>query len=168
MKFSLFSAVLFSIGWMSVVVTDDSPEQICCLKVTNTRVQVENIVKYEMQDPPLCNVRAVRFYTKMSKVICSDPDSKYAKRIMDILDGRTTAKPTMGYTSTTNTIPTVTTTNKTPGEKTQTSTIEDWVQDYIQSVNKRKTTEQTYQRDSANNYFCLKKEQAKHFCIKQP
>ncbi|KAK7163461.1 hypothetical protein R3I93_007500 [Phoxinus phoxinus] len=103
--------------WMSVVVTDDGPGRNCCLEVTKTRVQVENIVKYEMQDPAICKIRVVRFYTKMRKVICSDPDSKYAKRIMDILEGRTTANTTMGYTSTTNTIPTVTTTNKTPGKR---------------------------------------------------
>jgi len=56
-------------------------------------------------------------------VICSDPESKYAKRAMDILDKKMTTTPTICYyTSTTNTIPAVTTTNKTPGKKTETST----------------------------------------------
>ncbi|XP_077077916.1 uncharacterized protein LOC143731141 [Siphateles boraxobius] len=122
MKFSLFSAVLFTIGWMSVVGKGVDGPINCCLTVKDTKIPVENIVKYEMQDPPLCHIRAVRFYTKRGTVICSDPDSKYAKTVMDIVDGRTTTKPTMCYTSTTNTIPAVTTTNKTPGTKTEIST----------------------------------------------
>lgn len=109
---------------MSVVASgNDRRPGTCCLTVTNTRVPVENIVKYEMQDSTaICTLRAVRFHTKRSITICSDPDSKWAKRAMNIVDGRTTAKPTMCYTSTTNTIPTVTTTNKTPGTQTETST----------------------------------------------
>jgi len=53
-------------------------------------------------------------------VVCSDPKSNYAKRAMDIVDGRKTTTPR--YTSTTNTIPAVTATNKTPGKKTETFT----------------------------------------------
>uniref|UniRef100_A0A8C1JL38 Chemokine interleukin-8-like domain-containing protein n=1 Tax=Cyprinus carpio TaxID=7962 RepID=A0A8C1JL38_CYPCA len=90
-----------------------------------------NIVDYFIQEPVLCPVRAVRvsntlFLTKKNKVICSDPDSKWAKKVMDIVDRRKTTtpsqKPTMCYTSTTNVNPTVTTRNKTPGTETETST----------------------------------------------
>ncbi|XP_039510735.1 salivary glue protein Sgs-3-like [Pimephales promelas] len=123
MKFSLFSAVLFSIAWMSVVGTGDGHPVACCYP-TDIKPPVENIVKYDMQDPALCGIRAVRFYTKKNKVVCSDPESKYAKKAMCIVDRRTTTTPTICYTSTTDTIPTVglTTTNKTPGKKTETST----------------------------------------------
>jgi len=48
------------------------------------------------------------------------------------------------------------------------SPVQDWVQDSIQRLNKRKTTEKTDQIDFDNTYFCLKKEQAEYFCIKQP
>ncbi|XP_039510555.1 uncharacterized protein LOC120465049 [Pimephales promelas] len=171
--------------------TSDVRPPSCCFTVTDTRIPVENIVKYDMQDTALCGIRAVRFHTMKNIVICSDPESKYAKRAMDILDKKMTTTPTICYyTSTTNTIPAVTTTNKTPGKKTETSTnttasrivmtietsrpeteastVQDWVQDSIQRLNKRKTTEKTDQIDFDNTYFCLKKEQAEYFCIKQP
>ncbi|KAG1934946.1 cytokine SCM-1 beta-like [Pimephales promelas] len=120
MKFTLFSAVLFSIAWMSVVGTGDVRPVDCCYSLTDIKPPVVNIVKYDMQDPALCGIRAVRFYTKKNKVVCSDPESKYAKRAMYIVDGRTATTPTICYTSTTNTIPAVTTTNKTPGKNTET------------------------------------------------
>ncbi|RXN30938.1 monocyte chemotactic 1B-like protein [Labeo rohita] len=45
-----------------------------------------------------------RFHTKKNKVICSDPTDNWAKRVMKIVDDRTTTKPsqksTMGYTNT--------------------------------------------------------------------
>uniref|UniRef100_A0A8C1JNF0 Uncharacterized protein n=1 Tax=Cyprinus carpio TaxID=7962 RepID=A0A8C1JNF0_CYPCA len=122
MKFILFTAILFSIWWILV----GGPPIPCCYTVTPIMIPAANIVDYFIQEPVLCPVRAVRFLTKKNKVICSDPDSKWAKKVMDIVDRRKTTtpsqKPTMCYTSTTNVNPTVTTRNKTPGTETETST----------------------------------------------
>ncbi len=67
-----------------------------------------------------------RFHDKRNKVICSDPDSDWAKKVMKIVDERQTTKPspkpTTCYTRTTNVILTVNTTNKSPGTETETST----------------------------------------------
>ncbi|XP_051772421.1 uncharacterized protein LOC127524644 isoform X8 [Ctenopharyngodon idella] len=97
----------------------------CCLKVTNTRIPAENIVSYDIQESTgVCAPRAVRFHTRKNKIICSDPDSEWAKKAMKIVDGRTTAKPSIKpkcFTSTTNMIPTTTTTPETPRPKTETS-----------------------------------------------
>ncbi|XP_051772354.1 integumentary mucin C.1-like isoform X2 [Ctenopharyngodon idella] len=98
----------------------------CCLKVTNTRIPAENIVSYDIQESTgVCAPRAVRFHTRKNKIICSDPDSDWPKKIMKIVDGRTTAKTSIKpkcFTSTTNMIPTTTTTNKTPKTETEIST----------------------------------------------
>ncbi len=66
-----------------------------------------------------------RFHTKKNYVICSDPDNNWAKKIMKIVDGRLTTKPspnTMCYTRTTNMIPTKATTDETSGTETEIST----------------------------------------------
>uniref|UniRef100_A0A673KRM4 Chemokine interleukin-8-like domain-containing protein n=1 Tax=Sinocyclocheilus rhinocerous TaxID=307959 RepID=A0A673KRM4_9TELE len=98
----------------------------CCLTVSGTNIRADYIVRYTMQDQPLCPIRAVRFHTKKNKVICSDRDNNWAKNAMRIVDGRKetkpSQKPTMCNSSTTNIIPTVNTTNKTPGTETETST----------------------------------------------
>ncbi|KAK9979067.1 hypothetical protein ABG768_012513, partial [Culter alburnus] len=65
------------------------------------------------------------------------------------------------------------------------SPTEEWVQEYILNLNRRKTTTDTLQMDGLseeekqtseindpytnnNEYFCLKKEPVQYFCIKQP
>uniref|UniRef100_A0A673I796 Chemokine interleukin-8-like domain-containing protein n=1 Tax=Sinocyclocheilus rhinocerous TaxID=307959 RepID=A0A673I796_9TELE len=125
MKFTLFAAFLFSIGWMSLEVAGDGRPRNCCKTVSNTNIPVGNIVDYIIQNTALCSIRAVRFHTKKNKVICSDPDSDWAKNVMKIVDWRTTTKPSpkpTSYTSTTNVILTVNTTNKTQRTETETST----------------------------------------------
>uniref|UniRef100_A0A9J8BE94 Chemokine interleukin-8-like domain-containing protein n=1 Tax=Cyprinus carpio carpio TaxID=630221 RepID=A0A9J8BE94_CYPCA len=127
MKFTLFAAFIFSVGWMSVVeAVVDGPPTHCCNTVTTITIPAANIVDYFIQGSVLCPVRAVRFLTKKNIVICSDPDSKWAKKVMGIVVRRKTTtpsqKPTTCYTSTTNVSPTVTTMNKTPGTETETST----------------------------------------------
>uniref|UniRef100_A0A8C2IUR6 Chemokine interleukin-8-like domain-containing protein n=1 Tax=Cyprinus carpio TaxID=7962 RepID=A0A8C2IUR6_CYPCA len=87
MKFTLFAAILFSIGWMSAVVAVD-----CCNTVTNSRIPVEEILYYDMQNTNLCPGRAVRQFLKRNITICSDPDSIWAKKAKAIVDGRTTIK----------------------------------------------------------------------------
>ncbi|KAF4117599.1 hypothetical protein G5714_002152 [Onychostoma macrolepis] len=121
MKFTLFAAFLFSIEWMSVAFAVDGPPTDCCNTVSKKIISAENIVKYDKQNALLCPVTAVRFHTKKNKVICSDPESNWAKKVMKIVDGRPTAKPTC-YTSTTNVIPITTTTEETSGTETEIST----------------------------------------------
>uniref|UniRef100_A0A8C1VTD7 Chemokine interleukin-8-like domain-containing protein n=1 Tax=Cyprinus carpio TaxID=7962 RepID=A0A8C1VTD7_CYPCA len=121
MKFILFTAILFSIWWIF-----GGPPIPCCYTVRTIMIPAANIVDYCIQEPVLCPIRAVRFQTKKYKVICLDPDSKRAKKLMEIVDRRKTTttpsqKPTTCYTSTTNVNPTVTTRNKTPGTETETS-----------------------------------------------
>ncbi|XP_048020979.1 uncharacterized protein LOC125251966 [Megalobrama amblycephala] len=125
MKSSLFSAILFCIGWMSVVVTGDDRPPDCCLTVTNTRVPVKNIEDYEIQESTgVCAVRAVRFITRKGINICSDPDDSWAIRAINEVNCRKNKEPcvksTTCFTSTTNMIPT--TTHKTPVTETETST----------------------------------------------
>ncbi|KAI2667783.1 C-C motif chemokine 20 [Labeo rohita] len=137
MKFTVFAAFLFSIGWISVEDAEyDGPPPDCCL-TANTQIPFENIVNYTTQDSR-CLIRAVRqvqnYYNlsqyyilhKKNKTICSDPDSKWTKKAISIVEGRRTTKPypkpATCYTSTTNMIPTTATTDKTSGTETETST----------------------------------------------
>uniref|UniRef100_A0A673KM83 Chemokine interleukin-8-like domain-containing protein n=1 Tax=Sinocyclocheilus rhinocerous TaxID=307959 RepID=A0A673KM83_9TELE len=75
----------------------------CCLTVSGTNIRADYIVRYTMQDQPLCPIRAVRFHTKKNKVICSDRDNNWAKNAMRIVDGRKktkpSQKPTMCYSN---------------------------------------------------------------------
>uniref|UniRef100_A0A8C1Z661 Chemokine interleukin-8-like domain-containing protein n=1 Tax=Cyprinus carpio TaxID=7962 RepID=A0A8C1Z661_CYPCA len=111
MKFTLFAAFIFSVWWISVVEAVDGPPIPCCYTVTPIMIPAANIVDYFIQEPVLCPVRAIRFQTKKNKVICSDPDSNWAKNVKDIVDRRKTTtpsqKPTTRYTSTTNMNPTL-------------------------------------------------------------
>ncbi|XP_016349802.1 LOW QUALITY PROTEIN: eotaxin-like [Sinocyclocheilus anshuiensis] len=127
MKFTLFAAFLFSIGWMSVVVAGDGRPVPCCLTVSRTNIRAEYIVRYTMQDQPLCPIRAVRFHTKKNKVICSDPNNNWAKNAMRIVDGRKKTKPSQNLPyhvlfKYNKHYPNCNTTNKTPGTETETST----------------------------------------------
>ncbi|KAI2667782.1 C-C motif chemokine 2 [Labeo rohita] len=83
MKFILFTAILFSMGWMNIEGSDDGLLG-CCLTVSNTRTSVENILIN--QDYVLSEL----FQTRKNKVICSDPDDAWAKRVMAIVDSRRT------------------------------------------------------------------------------
>jgi len=47
------------IQWCASLIGDVHPPS-CCFTVTDTRIPVENIVKYDMQDTALCGIRAVR------------------------------------------------------------------------------------------------------------
>lgn len=88
MKFTLFTAILFSMGWMSIEVSDDGPAPFCCFTVSNTRTPVGNILDYIIQDVVTCPVRAVRFHTRKNKIICSDPDDSWTKKAMVMVDRR--------------------------------------------------------------------------------
>ncbi|KAK2900667.1 hypothetical protein Q8A67_008782 [Cirrhinus molitorella] len=80
MKFTVFAAFLFSIGWMSVVETDDGLLASCCLGVSKTRIPADNILNFTIQDQLPCSIRAIRFQTIKNKIICSDPNDDWAKK----------------------------------------------------------------------------------------
>ncbi|KAK9979055.1 hypothetical protein ABG768_012501 [Culter alburnus] len=114
MKFTLFTAVLFSV-WMNAADGDEPPPSFCCLTVTNTRIPVEYIEDYEIQEPTgVCAIRAVRFLTRKNRYICSNPDDRWAIRAINDVNRRKNIepynKPIMCNTSTSNMIPTTTTT----------------------------------------------------------
>ncbi|KAK9979054.1 hypothetical protein ABG768_012500 [Culter alburnus] len=123
MKFTLFTAVLFSV-WMNAA-DGEGREPDCCLTVKNTRIPVQNIVDYTIQESShICAVRAVKFLTRKGKYICSDPDDSWAIRAINDVNCRKNkepcVKPKSSFTRTTNMIST--TTNKTPVTETEIST----------------------------------------------
>ncbi|XP_043074432.1 galactose-specific cell agglutination protein gsf2-like [Puntigrus tetrazona] len=122
MKFTLYAGSLLFIGWMSVVLAADGPPPDCCITVYNTRISPENILSFTLQEKAMCPVRAVRFLTRFNKVICSDPESIWAKRVITLLGRRTTTTSAMCSTITTNTSPTTVTTDITSGTDTEIST----------------------------------------------
>uniref|UniRef100_A0A8C2IU49 Chemokine interleukin-8-like domain-containing protein n=1 Tax=Cyprinus carpio TaxID=7962 RepID=A0A8C2IU49_CYPCA len=88
MKFTLFTAILFSMGWMNIEGSGDALPQLCCLSVSNTKIPVGNILDYSVQDVVTCPVRAVRFHTRKNKIICSDPDDRWTKKAVETVDRR--------------------------------------------------------------------------------
>ncbi|XP_056335247.1 uncharacterized protein LOC130246357 [Danio aesculapii] len=86
MKFNQFAVFLISTQW----IISGNGEQVngherptdCCFTVSKTRIPAVNIVNYSIQEPPFCPIKAVRFYTKKNKVICSDPNSDWAKTVI--------------------------------------------------------------------------------------
>ncbi|KAL6489966.1 hypothetical protein MHYP_G00003110 [Metynnis hypsauchen] len=68
------------------------PPAGCCSKITHIKVTVTMILHYVHQDTALCPVRAVRFTTITHNVICSDPESDWAKFVMCVLDTRKSTK----------------------------------------------------------------------------
>ncbi|XP_067309526.1 uncharacterized protein DDB_G0290587-like [Pseudorasbora parva] len=125
MEFTLLTAFLFFVQWMSALCGDDTLH--CCLTLTDTRIAVQNIVGYTIQEKSsTCPLRAVRFHTKKGKVLCSDPESEWPQKAMRTVDGRTTRKPVKTTikcnTHTTKMMPPVTTTHKTPVTETETGT----------------------------------------------
>lgn len=88
MKFTLFTAILFSMGWMNIEGSGGALPQLCCLSVSNTKIPVGNILDYSVQDVVTCPVRAVRFHTRKNKIICSDPDDRWTKKAVETVDRR--------------------------------------------------------------------------------
>ncbi|XP_051556127.1 uncharacterized protein LOC127442277 isoform X3 [Myxocyprinus asiaticus] len=60
----------------------------CCLTVTKNNPVFHEIVDYRVQETPLCSFRAIQFQTIINKIICSDPENKWAKNAMMDVDKR--------------------------------------------------------------------------------
>ncbi|XP_056335282.1 C-C motif chemokine 2-like [Danio aesculapii] len=124
MKFNQFAVFLISTQW----IISGSGERVngherptdCCFTVSNTRIPAVNIVNYSIQEPPLCSIKAVRFYTKKNKVICSDPNSDWAKTVIQKLS-LTHEAHKKNLQCHTNSSQTTTETHTTSGKHTETS-----------------------------------------------
>uniref|UniRef100_A0A9J7ZAV7 Uncharacterized protein n=1 Tax=Cyprinus carpio carpio TaxID=630221 RepID=A0A9J7ZAV7_CYPCA len=92
MKFTLFAAILFSIGWMSAVVADEGPSPNCCLRVSKTKISVEAIMNYSMQAAPPCPIRA----TETSTSTPVPTTMKTKKTRLEKVISKTTIQPASG------------------------------------------------------------------------
>nr|ACQ58878.1 C-C motif chemokine 3 precursor [Anoplopoma fimbria] len=110
MRFSLvLAALLCFVTWMSAVHATHAPVASCCLGRSDTKVHPKNILDYYYQDEGACKITAIVFLTKGGSRICSDPNSKWAKRVILKVDEKK-ALQEMGQVeegSPSNTTPTV-------------------------------------------------------------
>ncbi|XP_029989013.1 C-C motif chemokine 25-like [Sphaeramia orbicularis] len=84
----LFVLLLFTCLYLSVA---QGSFGNCCLRYVKTmKTSVKkNIVEYRMQETDGdCNMRAVVFTTKRKKAICANPEDKWVKDQMKIVDRR--------------------------------------------------------------------------------
>ncbi|CAG5896850.1 unnamed protein product [Menidia menidia] len=89
----VLATLLCIITWINVVHTVNGPVQNClCQKWSKTRVRPENVQSYTIQKEGACPIKAIMFKTVKGKIICSNPDSKSAKKIKRKVDLKTKAK----------------------------------------------------------------------------
>ncbi|KAL7876479.1 hypothetical protein AOLI_G00114420 [Acnodon oligacanthus] len=81
----LLAVFLIAVQWTATLAGIGPPVN-CCPKTTNTEKKVESILSYVHQDTGLCSVKAVRFTTINRQTVCSDPESKWAKFAMCVVD----------------------------------------------------------------------------------
>ncbi|XP_076828212.1 uncharacterized protein LOC143474595 [Brachyhypopomus gauderio] len=113
---------VFVLQWMSGVSAGMDRPASCCLKTTNKKIRVSEIAKYVKQEVQPCPIKAVRFYTWSGDVICSDPMSQWARKVMREVDRR---KPTTTVPETTPTSTQQPTTP--PGPITLPGSTETWI-----------------------------------------
>ncbi|XP_026883189.2 eotaxin [Electrophorus electricus] len=65
----------------------------CCLKTSNTKIQMKLLQRYVLQKKPLCNLKAIRFITVKNTTVCSDPFSPWAIRAREYLDRKQLEQP---------------------------------------------------------------------------
>ncbi|KAJ8394983.1 hypothetical protein AAFF_G00039340 [Aldrovandia affinis] len=78
--------------WMPRVSTSTGPSSNCCLKVSETRLHLKNIVRHIEQKAGLCPVDAIVFLTKKGKKVCADPDRDWVKKAVGKLEERKKSK----------------------------------------------------------------------------
>uniref|UniRef100_A0A8D2ZRB4 C-C motif chemokine n=1 Tax=Scophthalmus maximus TaxID=52904 RepID=A0A8D2ZRB4_SCOMX len=112
MRFSLaLPTLLCFLTWMNSVHTSQGPGYSCCLRWATTRIPLTQIRNYTIQSEVMCPITAVVFLTTRGKRICSDPNSKWAKRAIVAMEQNE-------QRSTSDITPTVSTTSKkVPGKK---------------------------------------------------
>ncbi|XP_035491765.2 regakine-1 [Scophthalmus maximus] len=122
MRFTLvLPTLLCFLTWMSSVHASQGPGSNCCLGWSTTRIPLTQIRNYTIQSEGVCPVTAVVFLTTRGKTICSDPNSKWAKRGVVKVDEEAKGLLEMEQNeqrSTSDITPTVSTTSKkAPGKK---------------------------------------------------
>uniref|UniRef100_A0A3B5LSE5 Chemokine interleukin-8-like domain-containing protein n=1 Tax=Xiphophorus couchianus TaxID=32473 RepID=A0A3B5LSE5_9TELE len=87
MQFSLIlTSLLCFTTRMSMVPAIDCP----CTTVSNMRVHLSKIKEYTIQEDGNCLFSAIVFRTVGGRIICADPNSKWAKYIIRRLEAKTT------------------------------------------------------------------------------
>ncbi|XP_039540907.1 C-C motif chemokine 32b.3 [Pimephales promelas] len=64
----------------------------CCLKTFNCRINKDRVVDYRVQNAGVCAVSAIVLRIKQSKTKCCNPDSKWTKDIMEVVDQKKMSK----------------------------------------------------------------------------
>ncbi|KAL6489967.1 hypothetical protein MHYP_G00003120 [Metynnis hypsauchen] len=82
----LLLAVLQLVQWMATALAGNGPPPDCCNKLSDKNYPVTHMEKYVHQNSALCPVKAVRFTTINSKIICADPEKIWTKRAMCFVD----------------------------------------------------------------------------------
>ncbi|XP_041848811.1 uncharacterized protein LOC121644721 [Melanotaenia boesemani] len=88
----ILAALLCFTTWANLVHAMDGPVQSCsCLWWSNTKVPPDRITSYTIQKENACKIAAVIFRTKNKKTICADPNSSWAKSVIQKVDERVQA-----------------------------------------------------------------------------
>ncbi|XP_076829327.1 eotaxin-like [Brachyhypopomus gauderio] len=58
----------------------------CCLKTSDTKIQLKLLKRYVLQENALCPLTVIRFITVKETTICSDPSSPWAIKAKEYLD----------------------------------------------------------------------------------
>lgn len=95
MQFNLIlTAVLCFTAWMNLVQAINGPINACtCVALSNTKVPHTKIKGYTIQKEAICRFSAVVFKTVNGRTICSDPNSDWAKHIIQKLEAKTIPRP---------------------------------------------------------------------------
>ncbi|KAJ8274381.1 hypothetical protein COCON_G00090060 [Conger conger] len=72
----------------------------CCLRVSDMKIPVSRIARYEKQMKGLCPIEAIIFTTVKGLTYCSGLN-QWAARVMHIMDGKITTLPNPSMLSTT-------------------------------------------------------------------
>uniref|UniRef100_A0A096M514 Chemokine interleukin-8-like domain-containing protein n=1 Tax=Poecilia formosa TaxID=48698 RepID=A0A096M514_POEFO len=91
MQFGLIlNALLFFAAWMNLVRATGGPGNDCpCVSVSSTNIPYTKIKEYTIQKEHVCLFSVVVFWTVRGRIICADPNSKWAKHVIQKLKAKT-------------------------------------------------------------------------------
>ncbi|XP_030259571.1 uncharacterized protein LOC115573086 [Sparus aurata] len=76
----VFATLLCFTTWMNSDHKPHTPLVMCCAYWSKTKIPLTRIANYTIQSEGICPIAAIRFVTTIGKIICSDPDSGWAKK----------------------------------------------------------------------------------------